>query len=108
MLSRTADNLFWMARYIERTENTARLLDVNLTTSLLPQTAEEAERGWRALLGISELQGMFDDQYATLAPLQRWRRAACSTSWCAMAVILRRSTPACRRRGPMRGRCAAR
>ena len=30
MLSRTADNLYWLARYIERTENVARLLDVGL------------------------------------------------------------------------------
>ena len=30
MLSRTADNLFWMCRYTERAENTARMLDVNL------------------------------------------------------------------------------
>lgn len=28
MLSRTADHLFWMSRYIERAENLARLLDV--------------------------------------------------------------------------------
>jgi uncharacterized alpha-E superfamily protein len=66
MLSRTADNLFWMARYIERTENTARLLDVNLTTSLLPQSNEDAERGWRALLGICELQSAFDIRYMLL------------------------------------------
>ena len=38
MLSRTADHLFWMARYIERAENTARMLDVNLPdVALLPQ-----------------------------------------------------------------------
>ena len=30
MLSRTADHLFWMSRYIERAENTARMLDVNV------------------------------------------------------------------------------
>ncbi|MCC5842366.1 MAG: alpha-E domain-containing protein [Opitutales bacterium] len=30
MLSRVADSLYWMGRYIERAENTARLLDVNL------------------------------------------------------------------------------
>jgi len=29
MLSRTADHLYWMARFIERAENTARMLDVN-------------------------------------------------------------------------------
>jgi uncharacterized alpha-E superfamily protein len=45
MLSRTADHLFWMARYIERAENTARMLDVNVSTSMLPQSAEDAERG---------------------------------------------------------------
>jgi uncharacterized alpha-E superfamily protein len=29
MLSRIADSLFWMARYMERAEDTARILDVN-------------------------------------------------------------------------------
>ncbi len=38
MLSRTADSLFWMARYIERAENTARLLDVQRQAALLPNT----------------------------------------------------------------------
>jgi uncharacterized alpha-E superfamily protein len=55
-----------MARYVERAENTARMLDVNVSTSLLPQTAEEAERGWRAMLGISELQAAYDDRHAAL------------------------------------------
>jgi uncharacterized alpha-E superfamily protein len=55
MLSRTADHLFWMARYMERAENTARMLDVNYQTSLLPQSAKAAEQGWRGLLSISEL-----------------------------------------------------
>jgi uncharacterized alpha-E superfamily protein len=36
MLSRTADSLFWMARYIERAENTARQLDVQRQAALLP------------------------------------------------------------------------
>lgn len=30
MLSRVADSLYWMSRYLERAEHTARLLDVNL------------------------------------------------------------------------------
>jgi uncharacterized alpha-E superfamily protein len=42
MLSRTADHLFWMARYTERAENTARMLDVNVQTSMLPQSEEPA------------------------------------------------------------------
>ncbi|MDE2429882.1 MAG: alpha-E domain-containing protein [Burkholderiales bacterium] len=66
MLSRTADHLFWMARYTERAENTARMLDVNVQTSMLPQSAHDAEQGWRAMLGISELQDAFDHQYGLL------------------------------------------
>ncbi|HTT12860.1 MAG TPA: alpha-E domain-containing protein [Burkholderiaceae bacterium] len=68
MLSRTADHLFWMARYIERAENTARMLDVNMSTSLLPQSAEVAEQGWRAMLTISELQSAFQAKYPSLTP----------------------------------------
>jgi uncharacterized alpha-E superfamily protein len=55
MLSRTADHLFWMSRYTERAENTARMLNVNYQTSLLPQSASAAEAGWQGLLSISEL-----------------------------------------------------
>jgi len=43
MLSRTADHLFWMSRYMERAENTARMLNVNYETSLLPQALLAAE-----------------------------------------------------------------
>lgn len=63
MLSRTADHLFWMARYMERAENTARMLDVNYQTSLLPQSADRAEQGWRGLLSISELTWAFSQKY---------------------------------------------
>ena len=68
MLSRTADHLFWMARYTERAENTARMLDVNTETGLLPQSKETATRGWRAMLSISELQELFDRKYQSLTP----------------------------------------
>ncbi len=60
MLSRTADHLFWMTRYMERADNTARMLDVNLQTSLLPQEPEARQRSWRAVLRISELEAAFD------------------------------------------------
>jgi uncharacterized alpha-E superfamily protein len=66
MLSRTADHLFWMARYTERAENTARMLDVNIQTQLLPQSTEAAEQSWRAVLGISELIPAFDEKYGIL------------------------------------------
>ena len=63
MLSRTADHLFWMSRYTERAENTARLLDVNYQTSLLPQSADLMRQGWRGLLSISELQVPYAARY---------------------------------------------
>ena len=37
MLGRTANDLFWMARYIERAENMARLLEVGYRIALLPR-----------------------------------------------------------------------
>ena len=68
MLSRTADHLFWMARYMERAENTARMLDVNYQMSLLPQSEGAAERGWRGLLSISELTGDYAKRVGEVTP----------------------------------------
>lgn len=49
MLSRVADSLYWMSRYLERAENTARQLDV--TMSLMLDTAgASAESRWRRLV----------------------------------------------------------
>jgi len=66
MLSRTADHLYWMARYTERAENTARMLDVRVQYSLMPQSAQAEQQGWRTMLGVSELQSQFDAKYASL------------------------------------------
>lgn len=49
MLSRVADSLYWMSRYLERAEHTARLIDVNLN-KVLEQTPEDATLGWERLL----------------------------------------------------------
>jgi uncharacterized alpha-E superfamily protein len=46
MLCRTANDLYWMARHIERAENTARLLDVTYKMSLLPYEAVEPGLAW--------------------------------------------------------------
>jgi uncharacterized alpha-E superfamily protein len=68
MLSRTADHLFWMSRYTERAENTARMLDVNYQASLLPQTSEMALMGWQGLLSISELQTLYTQLHGEITP----------------------------------------
>ncbi|HTR58769.1 MAG TPA: alpha-E domain-containing protein [Casimicrobiaceae bacterium] len=46
MLCRTANELYWMARHIERAENQARLLDVTYRMSLLPYEAVEPGLAW--------------------------------------------------------------
>jgi uncharacterized alpha-E superfamily protein len=52
-----------MARYVERAENTARLLDVNYQMALLPQSIDAATNGWKGLLSISELTGDYARRY---------------------------------------------
>jgi len=49
MLSRVADSLYWMSRYLERAEHTTRLLDVNLNL-MLDENAASAERRWQRVL----------------------------------------------------------
>ena len=66
MLSRTADHLFWMARYTERAENTARMLDVRVQYSLMPQSVQAEQQGWRTMLSVSELEAQFDAKYDAL------------------------------------------
>jgi uncharacterized alpha-E superfamily protein len=52
MLSRVADSLYWLARYIERAENISRILDVNLQVTLdSDRTAAGSERqGWQPII----------------------------------------------------------
>src|SRR6202453_1666198 len=49
MLSRVADSLYWMSRYLERAEHTSRLLDVNLNL-MLDEGPISAERRWLRVL----------------------------------------------------------
>jgi uncharacterized alpha-E superfamily protein len=49
MLSRVADSLYWMSRYLERAEHTARLLSVGMNQNL-GQNAEAARPRWARLL----------------------------------------------------------
>jgi uncharacterized alpha-E superfamily protein len=49
MLSRVADSLYWMSRYLERAEHTTRLLDVNLNL-MLDESATSADHRWQRML----------------------------------------------------------
>jgi uncharacterized alpha-E superfamily protein len=46
MLSRTADHIYWLGRYVERAETLARALDVQYRLSLLPQPSQSIAAGW--------------------------------------------------------------
>ncbi len=63
MLSSTAEHLYWMARSMERAENTARMLDVTYRMSLLKRTLIEPHHEWRAMISISGLHEDFEARY---------------------------------------------
>ena len=50
MLSRTAENLFWFSRYIERADATIRLLEVGYRMSVMPNTLQGYRNEWEAIL----------------------------------------------------------
>lgn len=57
MLSRVAENLYWMARYLERAENLARLM--NVYSSLLLDLPRGTKVGWHTLIDITGAQHDF-------------------------------------------------
>lgn len=59
MLSRTADHLYWMARYSERAENLARLLDVTYQMSLVPHDETAERSNWNAVIALNSLEQPF-------------------------------------------------
>ncbi len=61
MLARVAENLYWMARYLERAEDTARL--INATTMMLIDMPRAASFGWEALLTVAGLDELFKTHY---------------------------------------------
>jgi uncharacterized alpha-E superfamily protein len=68
MLSRVADSLYWLARYIERAENNARILDVNLQVTLdsYDAGAEVERERWQPILATLEDLSAFTSVYQTI------------------------------------------
>lgn len=62
MLSRVAENIYWLARYIERAENTARLIRVN--TQLVLDTPRGVSPGWEPLVLITGSSETFFENYS--------------------------------------------
>ncbi len=61
MLSRVANSIYWMSRYVERAENTARLIDVNHQLTL-DRTGGMGEQ-WEPLIGITGDDELFAERY---------------------------------------------
>jgi uncharacterized alpha-E superfamily protein len=61
MLSRVADNLYWMSRYLERAEHTARLIDVNLQ-QMLDQSPEYTAQRWKLLRASLNIPAASEEQ----------------------------------------------
>lgn len=64
MLSRAADSVYWMARYIERAENVARYVDVSLQASL--DNPHTAGGQWLPLVAAAGDQALFQEKYGDL------------------------------------------
>ena len=61
MLGRHGDNLFWMARYLERSENLSRRVQATLHHSLSQEN--EAEEEWMSLIKNDGLETIFNEKY---------------------------------------------
>ncbi|MEM9567048.1 MAG: alpha-E domain-containing protein [Cyanobacteria bacterium P01_E01_bin.34] len=64
MLSRVADSIYWLNRYIERAENVARFVDVNL--NLMLDLPSEISSQWQPLVSITGDLGLYKDLYGDI------------------------------------------
>jgi uncharacterized alpha-E superfamily protein len=64
MLSRIAESMFWIGRYVERAEDTARILDVQTQTLLEDATLDQDEfcRGLLSVMGVEEVDELDGDR----------------------------------------------
>jgi uncharacterized alpha-E superfamily protein len=67
VLSRLAQSLFWIGRYVERAEDTSRLLDVHIHVLLedTPPDAESTCRSLLAVMGVPAPEGLVDVRTVT-------------------------------------------
>ena len=61
MLSRVAENLYWLARYLERAENNARL--VRSYNHLIMDIPKGSEPPWIILIDILDARDAFEERY---------------------------------------------
>lgn len=64
MLSRIADSMYWMARYLERAGETARLMEINLLYLVEAEEDMGEEDKWRPILQINSSEPLYDEQFS--------------------------------------------
>ncbi len=67
MLGRTAEDLFWLSRYVERAENTARLVEVAYRIGLMPREGGGPFEEWRSALMSSGCESGYFARHADLS-----------------------------------------
>ncbi|HSP24989.1 MAG TPA: alpha-E domain-containing protein, partial [Saliniramus sp.] len=63
MLSRTADNLFWLFRYTERADFVARILDATMRLAALPTSYNKERNEWEGALAAAGSIDLFHQHY---------------------------------------------
>lgn len=63
MLSRTAENLFWLSRYMERAETMARLMEVGYRMAMIPSTGEGYRNEWASVIAAAGPGGAFVERF---------------------------------------------
>lgn len=74
MLSRTADNLFWITRHMERADTSARLLEIGARIARLPSEAGGFRNEWDSLLRASSSKEAFSQKYGEIVEenVEQW------------------------------------
>jgi uncharacterized alpha-E superfamily protein len=68
MLSRTADHLYWMSRYIERAESLARLVDAHYRMSLLPHSSEALAQSLSSTMSALQMEEAYKKGHEAIEP----------------------------------------
>lgn len=71
MLGRTANALFWMFRYLERVDNTARMIDAGLRMALTRDLVTSEEE-WRSVIAAAGQRQHYERRHASYTGVQAW------------------------------------
>jgi uncharacterized alpha-E superfamily protein len=68
MLSRTADHMYWMSRYVERAESLARLVDAHYRMSLLPHSGATLAQSLSSTMAALQMEKAYKERHDAIEP----------------------------------------